>query len=60
MRFRRRGPAGEAVVALVDRLRARGTAVVASSAVARGAGPAPTGGRVDGEVVWRHGGREPE
>jgi RimJ/RimL family protein N-acetyltransferase len=67
-RWQGRGIAGEAAVALVDWLRARGTAVVAtihpdhaaSSAVARGAGLVPTGGRVDGEIVWRYGGREPE
>ncbi|MER5646883.1 GNAT family N-acetyltransferase [Streptosporangium sp. NPDC002524] len=57
-----RGIAGEAAVALVAWLRERGTTTIvatihpdhtASSAVARRAGLAPTGGRVDGEVVWR-------
>ncbi|MGS2643601.1 GNAT family N-acetyltransferase [Streptosporangium sp. LJ11] len=56
-----RGIAGEAAVALVAWLRDHGTATIvatihpdhsASSAVARRAGLAPTGGRVDGEVVW--------
>ncbi|MEU8380405.1 GNAT family N-acetyltransferase [Streptosporangium sp. NPDC048865] len=59
-----RGIAGEAAVALVAWLRERGTATVvatihpghsASSAVARRAGLTPTGGRVDGEVVWKSG-----
>ncbi|MFF3439582.1 GNAT family N-acetyltransferase [Streptosporangium sp. NPDC002721] len=59
-----RGIAGEAAVALVAWLREHGTTTVvatihpdhsASSAVARRAGLVPTGGRVDGEVVWRSG-----
>lgn len=59
-----RGIAGEAAVALVAWLRERGTTTIvatihpdhsASSAVARRAGLTPTGGRVDGEVVWRSG-----